>query len=296
MQTPQSPRRTARRFATVFAAFATVGVLAATFFYISGRSANTIYCSKASLPPELVTSWSTQRDGLGLPPTNFTDGDTFVIQNTHNMATAAAWSVSGTNSKVQIENGGTLTANNAVTLASASTFQIDNGGTYVQNVAMAMGSNILQGTEVFGASSNFIVQVTPTGTSTPSSPGYGNLTFNITTGAANFGWGATITNVQGNFTIQSTGSAATVEQRMTASGNLTMNVGGNLSISGGTLVLSSGAGVPTVNLGGSYNQTGGTFTSTGSGIATVNFTGGTSFVNFTQSGSCPVGGAGARGP
>jgi CSLREA domain-containing protein len=283
MQTPKFPRRTAKRFATVLTAFAIVSVLAATFLYISGRSANTTYYSKASLPPELVTSWSTTRNGLGTPPTNFTGGDTFVIQNTHNMTTAATWSVSGTNSKVQIENGGTLTANNAVTLASATTFQIDNGGTYVQNVAMAMGSNILQGTEVFGASSNFIVQVTPTGTSTPSSPGYGNLTFNITTGAANFGWGATITDIQGNFTIQSTGSAATVEQRMTSSGNLTMNIGGNLSISGGTLVLTSGAGVPTINLGGNYNQTGGTLTSTSTGIGTVNFTGGTSSVNFTKS-------------
>lgn len=95
------------------------------FLYVSTRSANTMYFSKGSLPPELITSWSSTRDGLGAGPANFTGGDTFVIQNGHSMSTAANWSVSGTNSKVQVENGGTLTANNGVVQSDTFRFLIN---------------------------------------------------------------------------------------------------------------------------------------------------------------------------
>jgi hypothetical protein len=278
------PARAAGRIATFAAALVTLCAFASVFLYVGTRSAGTTFYSRGSLPPEQTASWSSTRDGAGAMPLDFTSGDTFVIQNTHNMSTLLSWSVSGANSKVQIESGGTLTANNAVTLSAATTFQIDDGGTYVQDASVAMGSTILQGTEAFGANSNFVIQAAPTGTSKPSSPGYGNLTINITTGTTNVNWGGDITVVQGNFTIQSTGSNAAVEHRLTGGSNLTLNVGGNLSISGGTLVLTDGAGVPTVNLAGGYNQTGGTLTSTGSAVGLVNFSSGTPFVNFVKSG------------
>ena len=45
----------------------------------------------------------------------------------------------------------------------------------------------------------------------------------------------------------------------------------------------SSSGSPTLNIGGNFNQTGETFTSSGTGIATVAFTGGSSSVTFAKS-------------
>ena len=116
---------------------------------------------------------------------NFTAGDVFVIQNTHSMTTSAAWSVSGTGSKVWIENG-VLTATFLVTCNAATTFQIDNGGSYIANAALS--SAILGGTEVFGASSNFTYNFAPTASAPSSLDAYGNLTINTTTNGSNLGW------------------------------------------------------------------------------------------------------------
>ncbi|HYH85321.1 MAG TPA: Calx-beta domain-containing protein, partial [Pyrinomonadaceae bacterium] len=269
-----------RRLGLFLAALCVFAATASVFFYVSTRSANITYFSKASgLAPELVTSWSTTRDGLGTPPPNFTSGDTFAIQNGHNMTNVAAWSISGANSKLQIEDGGTLTANVAVTLNSATTFQIDGGGTYVHNNNTAYGSTIFNGTENFDATSTVILN--NSSTTGPSNVAFGNLTVNFTTdpgGSVNLS--GAISTINGDLTITNT---QTREFRITASANVTLTIGGNLTIQGGTLNLSSGAGVPTINLSGNYNQTGGTLTSTGSGIGSINFTGGSSFVTFTQS-------------
>ena len=70
----------------------TVGSFAATYYSTGSVAANTL------------TNWKTARDGTGTSPANFTSGDIFVIQNGHSMTTSAAWTVSGTNSKIQIEN------------------------------------------------------------------------------------------------------------------------------------------------------------------------------------------------
>src|SRR5437868_85554 len=91
---------------------------------ISGRASAATFFSQGSLDPTLTSSWNSNRGGGGATPANFTLGDTFVIQNTHNMTTSTTWSISGTGSKLQIESGGTLTATLAVTLATATTFQI----------------------------------------------------------------------------------------------------------------------------------------------------------------------------
>ena len=123
-----------------------------------GRAeAATTYFSQGSLAPNLTSSWNTSRVGGGSSPSNFTSGDVFVIQNGHNMTTSATWSISGTGSKLQIENGGTLTATSAITVASATTFQIDSGGTYVHDNTTAYGGSVFQGTESFDAASTVIL-------------------------------------------------------------------------------------------------------------------------------------------
>ncbi|MBK7375305.1 MAG: autotransporter-associated beta strand repeat-containing protein [Chitinophagaceae bacterium] len=273
----------------------------------------TTYYSNGDNAPNLVGSWKTNRDGTGTSPANFTSGNIFIIQGSgnggttpHSMTTTANWTVSGANSVVIIENGATLTASNTFTLAATSFFQIDNGGSYVQNIAASMGTTTFIGTEIFGATSNFTYNFAPSGTSAPSSPGYGNLTINTSTNGANFGWAGTVSQVQGNLNILSTGTG-TIRHALTAAPNIAVSVGGNFTLSGtntnfwlssgaGTCALTVGGdvsisgsalldlanstGAGTLNIGGSFSQTGGTFTSN-SAVSTVAFTG--TGKTFTQS-------------
>src|SRR2546421_965145 len=108
MSSPDSPRpphalhaRTRRsnralRPAVFLVALCVLAASASLFVYVRGRAAVTTFYSRGSLPPELLASWSDQADGSGLPPTDFTSGDTFVIQDTHNMSTVSplAWTAS----------------------------------------------------------------------------------------------------------------------------------------------------------------------------------------------------------
>ncbi|MDL1897392.1 hypothetical protein FBQ82_14090 [Anaerolineae bacterium CFX7] len=203
----------------------------------------------------------------------------FVIQNGHNMTAATTWAISGSGSKLWVEDGGTLTAPNAVTLATATTFQIDAGGTYVHNNTTAYGSSIFRGTEVFDAASNVILN--NSNTTGPSGVTFGNLTINLTSdpgGSINSSGG--LTTIDGNFTVVST---STREFRFVANtpATLTITIAKDLVIQGGKLNISSGTSTPTINLGGNFNQTGGTLTTTG--VSAIIFTGGTPSVTFTQS-------------
>ena len=133
----RAPRaRRARRAVIFLAALCVLTASASTFIYVRGRAAAATFYSQGSLPPELFTSWSTQRGGGGAQPTSFTDGDTFVIQNTHSMSTLSplGWTVSGTGATVEIESGGILTAN---AIVSVPNFTVDDGGTYIHNAASA---------------------------------------------------------------------------------------------------------------------------------------------------------------
>ena len=244
----------------------------------------TFYYSQGNLAPELPSSWNTSRTGGGAPPANFTSGDIFVIQNGHTMTTAAAWSISGNGSKLWIEDGGTLTANSAVTLTPATTFRIDAGGTYVHNNTSAYGSTIFQGTESFDPASTVVLN--NSNATGPSNVAFGHLTINFTSdpgGSVNCSGG--LTTINGNLTIQST---SVRELRLSGSTAYTLNLAGNLTITGGTLNLASGSNsgiVYALNLGGSFNQTGGAFLSgNNSSPASLVFTGGSSAVTFATSG------------
>jgi hypothetical protein len=266
----------------------------------------TTYYSEGSLAPNTEANWNSNRDGTsGSTPGDFTSGDIFVIQNGHSMVTSATWTVSGTNSRVWIENGGTLTASH--TFTPSVNFQIDNGGNFIQNIAAVMGTTTFAGTEVFGASSNFTYNFFPTTPTLPTLPGFGNLTINTTTNVTNVRWGNTIAYIQGNLTVSSTGTGA-IRHDLTQTNSLIMNIGGDLIINGssalltgatgigtctlnvtGDVIISAGTldlansvdgGVGTLNIAGNYNQSGGTFLSS-SATSAVKFTG--SNKTFAQS-------------
>ncbi len=208
----------------------------------------TAYYSIGSVAPNVLTNWKTARDGTGTSPANFTSGAFFVIQNTHTMTTSATWSVSGTNSKIWIESGGSLVANNAITLAAASTFQIENNATYIHNNNGTPSSTIFTGTESFGSNSNFIINnwvnnttAFTTGVTLP----YGNLEINWNTGG---NWSQSLTGAinltAGNFTITSLGSVSN-ELRLTPASNgtaLVLAIGGDLTVTSGVLSMVGGGG------------------------------------------------------
>ncbi len=249
--------------ALVAGAIASVDAIAATYY------------SQGDLDPTLTSSWNTIRSGGGLAPGNFTSGDVFIIQDTHEMTTGAAWSVSGTNAKVWIENGGTLVASNTVTLAAATTFQIDDGGTYIHDNATAFGSSVFQGTESF--SSNSTVELRNSNATGPSNIVFGNLIINLVNTANNVNLMGAIATINGDLSVLSTNG---FEFRLSTNTSYTLTIAGDLVISGGTINTSNGATAGrtfTINVGGNYNQSGGTFThsnSTAGCALSFNFTGG----------------------
>jgi hypothetical protein len=242
---------------------------------------STKYYSLSSGDPAALTNWKTSRDGSGTSPADFTTPATFVIQNTHTMTTTAIWTFSSTGSILEIENGGKLQADYAITIASGATFKIDDGGTYKHNNTIAYGSSIFNGIENFSSGSNF--EINKSNTNGPSGVTFGNLIINFASGQSEtVNCSGGVTTINGSLTIQST---STKEFRLSSNSAYTLTIGGNLNISNGTLNTSNGtnSGISfNINLGGSYNQTGGTFNhNNSSSLLNFYFTG--TNKTFTQS-------------
>jgi hypothetical protein len=237
--------------------------------------APSIYYSRGSLAPNLTANWNSNRDGSsGNAPSDFTSGSVFVIQNGHTMTTSAAWSIFGNNSKLQIENGGTLNASYAITLSSATTFQIDNGGTYIHNnnstVAIFSGIDNFSGNSMVEIK-NWVNASTPIPTINGA---WGNLKITNNPGAE-WNQAGNITNIAGNFIIDNSSSYGFV---FTGNSGLTLTINGDLNIISGLLNLSNNGSTTNtfiLNIGGSYIQTGGIFAPNlnASSTLSINFTG-----------------------
>jgi hypothetical protein len=232
-----------------------------------------VYYSQGSVDPAVLTNWNTSTTGTGTSPSNFTTPATFIVQGTHSMSTTTTWAFGGTGSILQVSNGGTLTANHAVTIASGATFQIDNGGTYIHNNITAFGGSIFNGTEAFASNSTVVIQTyNSTG---PSGVTFGNLTINNTTDAGSLQFSGALTTVNGNFRLQS--MFGTREVRLSSGSTVALTVGGNFTVESGILDIAAGTGTNTsrsLSIGGNFSQTGGTFRCTGtSNAATVTMTG-----------------------
>ena len=235
------------------------------------------YYSKGSLDPATATNWNTARDGSGTNASAFNvAADVFVIQNTHNMTTTAAWSVGATGSKLQIESGGTLTGNHAVTIATGTTFQIDNGGTYIHNNTGTPSTTIFNGTESFSTLSNYEIRNWINNTTTIPATTFGNLIINVAA-ISNWNTTGTITTVNGTLDIRATGGGAG-EFRLTGrTSTLTANIA-NISVSGGVLSFAnslSGSGTGTINMtvSGNLVVSGGKLDLGYTGTSTTNLSG-----------------------
>lgn len=248
------------------------------------------YYSMASGNPATLSNWNTDStSGTGATPGSLTSSAAnFVIRNGHNMTTAGALSFGTTGSKLQILSGGTLTGNNAITIASGATFQIDNGGTYVHNNTGTPSTTIFNGTESFAANStvridNWINNTTviTTGVTLP----FGNLDLNyLTTNAWQQQWSGTVNLCAGRFRLIALGTGGSF--RFAAGTAYEVTIGGDFIVESGTLTFASTASSSStrnIYIGGNYNQTGGTVSTGSSSPSILNFTG--SNKTFTNTGT-----------
>ena len=122
--------------------YSPVGVT--TNAYVAG-----VYYSQSSSDPADSANWNTAPGGGGTTPANFTSGDTFIITNGYTMtASATPWTVSGNGAKVVVENGGTLAANNVVTVP---TLQVKGGGAVNASAVPNLVASTLQASVGTGA-------------------------------------------------------------------------------------------------------------------------------------------------
>lgn len=237
-------------------------------------SYGTTYYSQSSSAPTSTSNWNSERLGGGSSPSNFTSSnDEFVIQNGHTMTNTSTWTISCTNGKLQIESGGTLNAQATVDVVPSMTFQIDNGGTFIHDFS---GEEIYDGTESFGATSTVELQTRPAATYDITS--FGNLIINYSSGGSmrfDAGTSGTIT-VNGDLTITQTSNSNADEVRCAtgSSTGVTLDVAGNLTMTGGTFNFysASGGSGGTIDVGGDFLLTGGTWDNDGSDNLAVNFT------------------------
>ncbi|MDD4969583.1 MAG: T9SS type A sorting domain-containing protein [Paludibacter sp.] len=244
-----------------------VGVVNATNYYSAGNN-----------DPNTNTNWWTGTNGTGSHPANFTtNGNVFIIQNGHTMTTTANWTVSGTSSTIQINTGGTLIASNAVT---ATIMTVASGATYQHNIN---GGTIPTATWDAASNCNItgVVGNIPTGIDQI----FGNFLYNCPnqSGTENFA----PTEIDGNLQIINTGgqqlrltiNSLTIYGNCSISDNFrvasntsrTLNILGSFTLNSGTLDLSSGSGIGTLNVTGDFNIYGGSLTESGSASGNIVF-------------------------
>lgn len=169
-----------------------------------------------------------------------------------------------------------------VVTGSTTALIFSSGANYRHNFTATAGAIPVA---TWDAASNCIIQGYTSNTSAPGNLNqtFGNFTWNCTSQGEDINLGGALTSIAGNFTVSSTGGSTADELILVNNTNTTINVGGNMSISGNNteLKLSTGNALYTVNLNvaGSYTQT------TGSSI--LNLTDGDDDTNATFS----VGGA-----
>lgn len=247
----------------------------------AGTAGATTYYSRATGAWSSSSTWSTTGCGgasaIGTP----TVGDIVFICSSNTVTVTANVTVAN----VTINTGGYLItggtgggANKTVTITG--TFTINSGGTYEHNNNQLASSTVFAGTEVFSATSNFIVTswsddidrlITGCGSN------FGNLTLNWNPGSfiwQNDGLGSTRI-IQGNFIVGT--ACQTLLDQSTA--NITVPIGGNLTVNGTLWIKYYVNGNLTLTVGGTTTVTG-SFYGIYVGDGAFSFT----TANFTQTG------------
>lgn len=241
------------------------------------------------------SSWETPTTGQGTP-TNASNNIT--IRDSHTVTVTANVTVD----QVVVEAGGQVNLTSNVTLTIANGAEDDfvvYGTVYRTN-----GTITTTGTLVFGDGGTY--QHARNGNSVPTATWDANSNCNIT-GITNTSPGGLIqtfgnftwdcigqgtnnldvffnspTTIKGNFSVISTGTTGSI--RLTQNTARTLNINGDLNIIGGTLNLSRGNRIETINLSGNFIHTSGTITETGSASGIIFFNG-SSMQTYTSGGN-----------
>lgn len=249
--------------------------------FVLGNTANAItYYSRQTGDWNVNSTWSTVGCGGVAAGASPIAGDIVFICGTHTVSVTA----NGAAQDITINNGGYLKTGTAggganKTITVSGTFTILGGGTYEHNNNQNAAITIFAGTEVFAATSTVIITSWSNDTDrliTGLSSNFGHLTLNWSSGAfiwQNDGLGYTRT-IQGNFIV--TVLTSTILDQSAA--NITVPIGGNLTVAG-TLRIK-------YNVNGNLTLTvAGTTTVTGALYAIYNGDGNFTYTtaNFTQS-------------
>jgi len=198
------------------------------------------------------------------------------------------YNTDGTTVVTTVSNTGIIDNRNTITCTTASKLMMSSGSRYIHAFN---GGNIPDATW----NANSTIEFTGITTTLPGNFGgliaYGNVTWNNTLQTGNISFAGALNTVNGNLSIQSTGTGD-IRLKNSGGGTTTTNVAGNFSLSGGTLNIVGTSQTHDLNVDGNVSISGGTLTRTGgtgnfnfSGASTQTFskTGGTitSTVNFT---------------
>lgn len=159
-----------------------------------------------------------------------------------------------------------------VSMATGATMLVGDGGKFQHNLNYAGNYPITVPTATWHSNSTYeVLSSNQLAISAGLNQSFGHFTWNSTGQTSDINLGGSLTTVNGNLTILSTGTKTLTLTNTTA---LTLSIGGDLIIQNGILDFSAGA-APTkvINLYGNYQQTGGTFKNTHSGILSFNFKG-----------------------
>jgi hypothetical protein len=199
-----------------------------------------VFYSQGSGDPGTLSNWKTAG---GYSPANFTANyQIFIIQNGHTMTTSGTgWTVSGKNTLVEIQSGGTLTETTDISFSSNTTLKIDNGGTLNHNVNSV---TVFDGAESFGITST--VNYGFSGAQSVLNAIYGNLTLSgsglKTIGSVTVNG---IISMEGTATVSATptyGTNATLQYKG-SSAQLTGNEAPSVFNGTGGIIFNNAAGV-----------------------------------------------------
>ena len=114
---------------------------------------STFYSKAAQTDPNSLTNWTSNTDGTGINPPNFTnDNYTFIVQSGHSYTTTAAWNITGSS---------TLRVDGNLTLAHVLTNGSDGskaGSLIVNGTVQANAQNIIfNASNITGPFGNFTI-------------------------------------------------------------------------------------------------------------------------------------------
>lgn len=180
-------------------------------------------------------------------------GSAFNLAGTGSLGAAGTFTITG-GALFTILNGATFTQNGGTQTTSGG-WAVNNGGTYIHN---ANGKNIP--TATWGASSTISITGVTTSDVSGLTQSFGNFVYNCTSQTASgLQFWDQLGSIQGNFTMQSTGTGTLFLQRISTAG--TVQIGGNYLQTGGTVYMTKGA-VYTEDITGNFTISGGTYIET----------------------------------